>query len=93
MLTKARLAAAKGASAEATAAAEAIDHESFASVGSRRAAPPTKRQRGNDASATSKITPSLGLSNLRISLSKLKAKTRAIEHASKSLSACGCPSA
>ena len=79
-LTKARLAAAKGASAEATAAAEAIDHESFASVGSRRAAPRTKRQRGNAAPATSKINPSLGLSNLKISLSKLKAKSVPLCH-------------
>ena len=58
-LTKARLAAAKGASAEATAAAEAIDHESFASVGSRRAVPPTKHQRSNAAPATCKITTPL----------------------------------
>ena len=66
-LTKTRLAAAKGASAEATAAAEAIDDESFASVGSRRAAPLMKRQRGNaaPAPAPSKKDHSLGFSKLK----------------------------
>jgi hypothetical protein len=46
-LVKARLAAAKGASVEATAAADAIDHESVMSVGTGGAVPRAKRQRGN----------------------------------------------
>jgi hypothetical protein len=86
-LVKARLATAKGASAEATAAADAILHESFASVGTGNAAPRAKRQRGNSASSNLNSNPVLGLSNLKISLAKLKAVTNATRLAPKPLSA------
>ena len=84
---KARLAAAKGTSAEATAVADAILHESFASVGMGNAATRAKCQRGNSASSNLNSNPALGLSNLKISLAKLKAVTNATRHASKPLRA------